>query len=339
MKKLLASTLALLLAGSLTACGGNSATPVQTGSAGKDDADPVVINYGIASAWDSLMPYNSPSGSNYARMVYDKIYDRLGYVHADGTVTPRAADSWESADDGMAAVFHLNEKAAFHDGTPVTAQNWVDTIALMTDPACPTLGRSAFAVLAGTDDTGAAVEGEALGAEALDDHTLKLTFKTVTTPEDFLLDKNREFYVLPTHLMEGTDPADIMDMDLWTAPIGSGPCKFVSEVSGSTLTLAANDDYQLGAPGFDQLVMTVMDKSSLLTAVIAGDLDYYAIGGSVSADTASAAADRSSLPAHTETSHSTAAASTPAHTRLSRFIPPPPFPASYAAETAIMRAG
>ena len=291
MKKLLASTLALLLAGSLTACGGNSATPVQTGSAGKDDADPVVINYGIASAWDSLMPYNSPSGSNYARMVYDKIYDRLGYVHADGTVTPRAADSWESADDGMAAVFHLNEKAAFHDGTPVTAQNWVDTIALMTDPACPTLGRSAFAVLAGTDDTGAAVEGEALGAEALDDHTLKLTFKTVTTPEDFLLDKNREFYVLPTHLMEGTDPADIMDMDLWTAPIGSGPCKFASEVSGSTLTLAANDDYQLGAPGFDQLVMTVMDKSSLLTAVIAGDLDYYAIGGSVSADTASAAAD------------------------------------------------
>ena len=32
--------------------------------------------------------------------------------------------------------------------------------------------------------------------------------------------------------------------------------------------------------------MTVMDKSNLLTALIAGDLDYYAIGGSLSAEDA-----------------------------------------------------
>ena len=82
-----------------------------------------------------------------------------------------------------------------------------------------------------------------------------------------------------------------MELDLWKAPIGSGPCKFVSEVAGSTLTLEANSDYQLGAPGFDQLVITVMDKSSLLTALIAGDLDYYGIGGSVTADTAPAATE------------------------------------------------
>lgn len=90
------------------------------------------------------MPYNSPSGSNYSRIIYDKIYDRLAYVHADGTLEPRAASSWESADGGTAALFHLDEHAAFHDGTPVTAEHWADTIALLTDPACPTLGRSAL---------------------------------------------------------------------------------------------------------------------------------------------------------------------------------------------------
>ena len=214
MKKLTALILTLVLALSLAACG-----PSQ------DAAD--VVRYGMSNAWDTLMPYNSPSGSNYTRIVCDKIYDRLAYVHADGSLDPRGASSWESADNGMAVVFHLDENAAFHDGTPVTAEHWADTIALMTNPDCPTLARSVFNVLAGTDENGAAVEGEALGAEAVDQHTLKLTFKSPTAPEDFLLDRNREFYVLPTHLLEGVDPSEVMALELWEAPIGSGPLKFV----------------------------------------------------------------------------------------------------------------
>lgn len=276
MKRLTALLLAAALALSLAACG-------PEGKA----AD--TVRYGLSNAWDALMPYNSPSGSNYSRIIYDKIYDRLAYVHADGTLEPRAASSWESADGGTAALFHLDEKAAFHDGTPVTAEHWTDTIALLTDPACPTLGRSAFAVLSGTDDTGAAVPGEALGAEAVDKYTLKLTFKTPTTPEDFLLDKNREYYVLPTHLLEGTAPEDVMELALWDEPVGSGPCKFVSETPGSQLVLEANPDYQLGRPGFDRLVITVIDKSNLLTSLIAGDLDYYAFGGNVSVEDAEVA--------------------------------------------------
>ena len=70
--------------------------------------------------------------------------------------------------------------------------------------------------------------------------------------------------------------------DFWQNPVGSGPCQFVSEVSGSTLVLSANKDYQLGAPGFDTLTITVMDKANLPTALIAGDLDYYTFGGSIS---------------------------------------------------------
>lgn len=46
------------------------------------------MNYGISNPWDSLMPYYSVSGSNYARIIYDKLYDRLAYVQADGTCSP-----------------------------------------------------------------------------------------------------------------------------------------------------------------------------------------------------------------------------------------------------------
>ena len=278
LKKLTVLLLTLALALSLAACGSSAETAS-------------VVRYGMSNAWDTLMPYNSPSGSNYTRIVCDKIYDRLAYVHADGSLDPRGATSWESADDGMSVVFHLDENAAFHDGTPVTAEHWADTIALMTDPTCAALGRSVFSVLAGTNENGAAIQGETLGAEATDEYTLKLTFKTPTTPEDFLLDRNREFYVLPTHLLEGTEPSEIMDLELWEAPIGSGPCKFVEEIPGSQLTLQSNPDYQLGQPGFDKLVITVMDKSNLLPSLMAGDLDYYAFGGNLAADDIQTAED------------------------------------------------
>ena len=96
MKKLTALLLALALALPLAACG-------------SQDAPAAVVRYGLSNAWDSLMPYNSPSGSNYTRIVCDKIYDRLAYVHADGALDPRGAASWESADGGYAVLFRLDQ--------------------------------------------------------------------------------------------------------------------------------------------------------------------------------------------------------------------------------------
>ena len=284
MFRLLALTLVFTMVLGLVSCGNHPQQQSQTdtGTETSGQAEGVNLNYGISNSWDSLMPYYSVSGSNYSRIIYDKLYDRLAYIQPDGTCSPRAATSWESADDGYAILFHLDEGAAFHDGTPVTAQLWVDTIALVTNPACNVLGRDTFAGLTGTDEIGAAIEGENLGAEAVDEHTLKLTFDNPVVPEEFLVEYNRDIYVLPTHLLTDIAPEDLVTSDFWQNPVGSGPCQFVSEVSGSTLVLSANKDYQLGAPGFDTLTITVMDKANLLTALIAGDLDYYTFGGSIS---------------------------------------------------------
>ena len=284
MFRLLALTLVFTMVLGLVSCGNQPQQQSQTdtGTETSGQAEGVNLNYGISNSWDSLMPYYSVSGSNYSRIIYDKLYDRLAYIPPDGTCSPRAATSWESADGGYAILFHLDEGAAFHDGTPVTAQHWVDTIALVTNPACNVLGRDTFAGLTGTDEIGAAIEGENLGAEAVDEYTLKLTFDNPVVPEEFLVEYNRDIYVLPTHLLTDIAPEDLVTSDFWQNPVGSGPCQFVSEVSGSTLVLSANKDYQLGAPGFDTLTITVMDKANLLTALIAGDLDYYTFGGSIS---------------------------------------------------------
>ena len=156
MFRLLALTLVFTMVLGLVSCGNQPQQQSQTdtGTETSGQAEGVNLNYGISNSWDSLMPYYSVSGSNYSRIIYDKLYDRLAYIQPDGTCSPRAATSWESADGGYAILFHLDEGATFHDGTPVTAQHWVDTIALVTNPACNVLGRDTFAGLTGTDEIG-----------------------------------------------------------------------------------------------------------------------------------------------------------------------------------------
>ena len=111
---------------------------------------------------------------------------------------------------------------------------------------------------------------------------LKLTFTSPTLPEEFLVDKNRDIYVLPTHLLQDIPPEELMTDDFWLAPVGSGPCQYVSRGFRQHLGAQEQPELPAGSPGVDTLTITVMDKANLLTALIAGDLDYYTFGGSVS---------------------------------------------------------
>ena len=51
-----------------------------TETAQTTDYSDVVINYGLTTAWDSLNPYGSSSGSTFQHLVLDKLYDRLAYI-------------------------------------------------------------------------------------------------------------------------------------------------------------------------------------------------------------------------------------------------------------------
>ena len=243
---------------------------------GTEDYSDVVITYGMTSAWDTVNPYGSSSGSIYQQLAVDKIYDRLAFLEEAGSdVTPRGAASWESADDGLSAIFHLDENAKWHDGEPVTAEDWVFTAQLITDPEFGFGLKSEFNTWAGTDDTGVEESENSVQVEAVDDYTLKMTFKSVTPVEDWLLLHNKYFYVLPQHLLGDIAPADMMSADFWNAPVGSGPCIFESEISGSELDLASNPNYHLGAPKFGKLVMKVIAATNTVTSVAAGEMDGF----------------------------------------------------------------
>lgn len=255
-----------------TAAPSTPATP-DSGDTGYSD---VVITYGMTTAWDTVNPYGSSSGSLYQQVTMDTLYDRLAFIEEAGTgVSPRGAKSWESADGGMAILFHLDENAKWHDGEPVTANDWVWTARLITNPDFPFGLRSEFNTWAGTGEDGAAASPDDLGMEAVDDYTLKMTLKSAMPAEDWLILHNKYFYVLPQHLLGDIPVGSLMEDAFWQNPVGSGPCTFVSELSGSELQLAAFPDYHMGAPKFGKLVIKVIANTNTVTSVAAGEMDAF----------------------------------------------------------------
>lgn len=297
-KKVLAALLAaLLFVTTMTACGGSgsSSGTGSAGSSGAGSSDGVydtTITMAFTTAWDSLMPYASASGSMYTKELMNFLYDRLAFVSDGGTtLKPRAAESWESADDGYAIIFHLNKDCKWHDGEPVTADDWVFTFKLFSDPdaAAAGIGCDVAKEIVGANESGTRLDGEEFGVTAVDDYTLKLTLKALWTPEDFLAKYCRDISVLPEHLLKDIPVSEMLENDFWSAPIGSGPCIFEKETIGSEIYLKANRDYQYPVNGFGTLKCVVMSSSNTLQAEISGDIDLVSLGNGISVSNAEVA--------------------------------------------------
>ena len=276
-----ALALSVVLSATLvTACGGSSksvsADKTSEGSVNGSNGttSDMVVTMGMGSAWADLIPYNGASGGYYSQLVLGLLYDRLFYLSMDGSVTPRNADSWDIAEDRKSIVFHLNKNAVWSDGEPVTANDYVFAARMITDPSCTANHTFMYSILTGVDTSGKQTGAkEEVGAEAVDDYTLKYTFQgpisqDVTFPSYMYL-----YQPLPEHLLKDCAPADYLSNALWNSPVGSGPLVFESTIAGSELLMDSNKNYYLGAPEFAKFKITVMANSNMASSLLAGDID------------------------------------------------------------------
>jgi peptide/nickel transport system substrate-binding protein len=247
-------------------------------------AKPRVVTLAVTNAWDSMMPLNT--NSNYGALVYDQIYDRLVITKANGSFAPRLAKSWTANANSTAIVFTLNDKAKWHDGKPVTAQDVVFSCQLYSDPAVKALGRYRLNFFSGTDDSGAETSADSIGVKADNDYQVTFTLKKAVFINSVLDQFATSFYVIPKHVFAGKTVAEINAPTLWAKPVGSGPFKYDKEITGERMELTANKAYFLGAPDFDRLVIRIMPSTSLLSGLMSGEVDIVAGGamGSVMLD-------------------------------------------------------
>jgi peptide/nickel transport system substrate-binding protein len=236
----------------LAACGGERRGA--TGSGG-------VLVIATPGDADILLPPLSATGTG--RNAGDRIFPRLAELTLelntidDSGFAPSLAERWEHR-DSTTIVFHLDRRARWQDGVPVTARDVAFTFALYTDSALGSGYRPNLAQIASVTPE--------------DSFTVAFAFRR-WYPEQ-LYDATYHMRVLPRHLLD-TIPAERLGSAAFArAPVGIGPYRFVRWTPGAEIVVAADSGYFRGRPRLDRIVWRLMpDVSSGVSALIAGEVD------------------------------------------------------------------
>lgn len=292
MKRNMLKVVAASLAGAmlLTACGGsggaNQTSAAAGGSAETSAAAEAgstggekVITMAQTGDWDTFMPMNTTNAG--ADNVIELMFDRLMVINTDGTFGPRLAESWETNEAQDKITYHLNENAKWQDGEPVTAEDVVYSAQVASSSEYSYLRRIRMQYFAGTDETGCETGTDSIEVKALDDHTVEFTLKAPMDPAIIYALVNRDFFIMPKHLLDSISDADLVNDAFWQKPIGSGPCIFDSMESGVSIEFKANKDYYLGAPDFDRLVFKKVQSTNLLSGLMSGDIDVLSANSQI----------------------------------------------------------
>lgn len=232
-----------------------------------------VVNIGVTYSPGSLNPL-SPVGQ-VSSYVAGLMFPPLVELDEDLKFKPMLADSIETKDNTTFTI-KLNQNAKWTDGNPVTADDVIFTLKLMTNPKVASNFAYMIAILDGLDDFGYLPEGAAdiTGVTKVDDHTLELKTKAATTLNIFQDTVGRYLLTLPQAALKDIAPESINKSDFMQKfPVTSGPFKLVNYDRDHYVQMEANKDYFKGAPKLDQLNFKVLQASAVSTQLQSGEID------------------------------------------------------------------
>lgn len=199
-----------------------------------------------------------------------EIYSGLVTAGPDLELVPDIAESYEVSDDGTVYTFHLRENVVFHDGTPVTADDFRYSLERSCHPstgspiAATYLGDivGARAMLSGTAD-------RLEGVRVLDDYTLAIE---IDAPRPAFLAK------LSHPVAFVVDRRNLDSDDILARFNGTGPFRLGEVVPGSHITLLANREYYRDPrPALDQVVY-LLSGGEGVTMYENDELDVTGVG-------------------------------------------------------------
>lgn len=295
--KLLAALLAVcMLATVLSACGdtgnpgntasdpGNTAGGASATGAPSEPGGEKVVTVANTAAWEALHPLSS-NREQHVAFLYP-LYESWVTVTNEGEIIPRLFESWEQdPEDPYTMICHINQSATWSDGEPITSADIVFTLETASDPGLPVdATRPVVHNLAGTDATGVQDGSDELGVKALDEYSVSLTFKpskTAATPLAMFYCM-RYTYTLPEHILKDVPVESLLTDPFWENPVTSGAFTIDGIISGERIEYVARDDYYLGRPQMDRLVIRVISPDNMLSAFMAGEIDTTVYGNALS---------------------------------------------------------
>jgi ABC-type oligopeptide transport system substrate-binding subunit len=215
--------------------------------------------------WDPARQSDSGTAS-----VLAQVYEGLTTFDAQSNVQPALARTWQVDDSGQHITFELRPNITYSDGTPITAQDVVDSWLRLIDPQHPSTLSSLLADVDGANDYIAGKVGaDAVGLHA-DNNRVVVDLRR---PASYFLavTASPSLAVLPPSMVNrvGSSPPTVVSgAYLPTTP------------DESTIHLSANAAYWAGPPAIANIDL-VTDYGSVSGAQLfdEGDLDYTGIGG------------------------------------------------------------
>ena len=226
--------------------------------------------------------------------INDVLWLQLWYGHGWGPGrTPEltkewdqgVANTWDEVEAGRAYRFHINPKAKWHDGKPITADDVVWGYHMAIHPAytvkmagstyAQVKGAKAWAAnpTANVEDSGGVVKVDAMTVK------VELASPDPTWWNRPIKDLSINLPPMPKHIYKDMDPAKAIEGNQYaTMPVASGPFKVTRVVEKQFVELARVDDFALGKPYVDRYLIRYGDANASDAAAEAGEFDYHRAG-------------------------------------------------------------
>lgn len=262
-KRTIALACAILLAvGMLSGCGNSDAKSTEKTGSNQEAAAPEsgdsTFTVAISYMPSSLQP--STASDDYTSMIRP-IYEPL-FADAKDGMDYYLAESLEVSEDAKTYTIHLNPKAVWSDGEPITVDDVLFTI---NYGSLSSGGKSSYNTVNNKDIT----------FNKKDDQTLE-----VVLPEPYATYATAlgRLMILPSHAFDN-DPAKVDDSGYFnsTDMVTSGAYT-VSEINDDSLVYVAREDYYRGTPDVKKVIMkTIGSGSTKQVAFENGEISYMRI--------------------------------------------------------------
>jgi len=178
------------------------------------------------------------------------IYDYVMQWGPDGNLVGYSAESWTISEDGLTWTFKVREGAKWHNGDPVTSEDFRYSINRFMEPDS-------------TNPWAPRVRENFASSSTPDEHTY---IHKTNTPELTLVASFCALPILPSKYIEK------VGWDAFTKnPVGSGPYKFVKLIPETSIEFKANLDYWDGAPAFETLIYYQVPEEATAVAMLKRD--------------------------------------------------------------------
>ncbi len=202
--------------------------------------------YGIPRGRALTMPLGEPSSLDPAviretisHLFVNNLFSGLVRLGEELDVEPDLAERWEVDDTGLVYTFTLRDDVTFHDGRPITANDFKYSIERASDPELHSDTAPLYlGDIVGVQEKLNGLATDVSGVEVLDERTVRIT---IDSPKEYFLAK----LTYPSGAVVDRNSVEQMGPDGWLGEDinGSGPFKLLRWDQGEVIILQRFDEY------------------------------------------------------------------------------------------------